>query len=1741
MTVRDALLGRTLADFTVRERLGEGAFGAVYRADQAGLDRQAVIKVLHERHQGREELKKRFLREARLASRLDHPYAAHIYAFGAEPDGLLWLAMEQVRGTLLSLVRTMPAARFVPFFERLCEVVHTAHEQGIVHRDIKPSNIMVIERAGQLLPKLLDFGIAKSLGDPASLGPPGQAGDDSRLDETSGAEEPKAASVTGDLAETREADIDVSLTWRGGVVGSPAYMAPEQWLRSPSVGAETDVYALAVVAYELLAGRRPFEGKTVVELLRAQREHALPPVGAQLPAAVDAFFEKALASSAKERHGSALELGRALRQAVGLSVVEVELPRLPPALLERTLPQPIAEAVAALAAARRAHQAFGAARLVVTVVVRYLAAIALAARAAAESATDSPRLGELLRTLHRGGLSDEEWLELTGELCQPFRERPEGHVVPELVRFLARPHGLERLCREAPPPPRSSDAEVVALLGGADALLPRLAMLLDEARFLEELVLAVPRAGTADGWMGVRRSRRTTPCRRHLSDGHPYLLSSEGTPLLGLWPFVQLAAPSPGAAEELFFFDGQARLGPRLVAFPDLFEHHDGALWDWIGRHLFETRGQGRNVDDKERAPYRGLSSFTAEDADLFIGREREIETLLNRLRVQPFVALVGPSGAGKSSLVSAGLLPSLVDKGFFEARASVVTLRPGALPMTALTRQLERAAIGLSDLGAGTHAPLILFVDQFEETFTLCKDEAERQRFIALLVEAAARSDGPLRLIVTLRDDFLVRAQEEPALSERLAQAIQIVSTPSSQQLIRILTEPARRRGYDFDDRTLPSRMVEVLQDRPGVLPLLSFTAMKLWEERDRNLKQLTARAYDALGGVAGALAQHAEQTLMEMPLPERSLVRALFRHLVTADGTRAVLERASIEQALGARAGAVVEKLVSARLLVSSESENGEVQIEIVHETLLSSWPRLVAWRQEDEVGARLRDQLRTAARQWEERGRPAGLLWRDDALEELVRWRRKESEPLAGIAAAFADASALVALRARRRARLLSSLALGVLVAGVLGLLTLSQRSRQSGAVARAVLGQMYEENGRRALLEDDPGRALVYLNAARREGRSSPALDFMADSSIQMLSMTRAIYDHGAPLLEATFSADGQWVITRAIDGTAKIWERGGRLVRALGAGDVHGVETLGSDLVVAGQGSEVSVWRLRDGALLHKMRVSEAVTRVRPFGGKANLVLVTGRRTVSLVDPVEGKVVWQHEASDGEIVDVTASPDGAFVARLGTSSTQLLDGASGRIRGALLAGYGTGASFGAGRVLVSNLEGIGAVFDLTSTSERLRIGSPKRPIRGGRLARDGRLVVAGADGVSRLYDAGGGEIAQLGHHGGDRFAGFDARSERILTTAEDGTARVWDAARGTLIAVLAGHRGSIYNRRFDGHVLTFGSDGTARDWDPDAGPLALGVVVRDRAPHRVAVVDRETVMVSGPASIEMLDVRDGELRRRIPIAGPVDATYLAPEGRGYATVQGDVVTLHDAGGEPRLKVHNPSPVTLVGISPDGTLVSASDETLRLWDASGRQRHLLAGHTAPVLAVAFSPDGRKLASVSVDHSLRVWDTSTGAFVLRLNDFSEEVNGVIFDSKGSQLISTSWDCTARVVDVASGRVLATLAGHNGVINGVTMSRDEQLIVTGSDDRTLRVWSRQGVLLATHRLMSAVLSVDVVGDSVVTTSQDGVLRVWRLPAAHSAVAAARVERCMSGWELREGVLGRRRPESCDLARVAR
>jgi WD40 repeat protein/serine/threonine protein kinase len=312
------LSGRTLGEFVLLEKIGQGGHGAVYRAAQPLLERNVVVKVLRKHDHVAQQ---RFLREAKLSSRLDHLFAAHIYAFGVNHDeDLLWIAMELVQGvTLSSWIEQhgpMSLEQFVPFFECIADAVQAAHACGIVHRDLKPSNVMVVECSNRLLPKLLDFGIAKTL-DQTPGSPEDPPADDDSPRRGSSATVRLRPSVPAHHTQTDpNRGKKKRLTRTGAAFGSRPYMSPEQWSDAQAVGPGSDVYSLGVLAFEALTGRLPYAAENTQELYKLHRDAPLPKLGDGFPRDLDRVIGCAMAKLPEHRYRTPLEMAAEFREAL---------------------------------------------------------------------------------------------------------------------------------------------------------------------------------------------------------------------------------------------------------------------------------------------------------------------------------------------------------------------------------------------------------------------------------------------------------------------------------------------------------------------------------------------------------------------------------------------------------------------------------------------------------------------------------------------------------------------------------------------------------------------------------------------------------------------------------------------------------------------------------------------------------------------------------------------------------------------------------------------------------------------------------------------------------------------------------------------------------------------------------------------------------------------------------------------------------------------------------------------------------------------------------------------------------------------------------------------------------------------------------------------------------------------------------------------------------------------------------
>jgi len=426
--------------------------------------------------------------------------------------------------------------------------------------------------------------------------------------------------------------------------------------------------------------------------------------------------------------------------------------------------------------------------------------------------------------------------------------------------------------------------------------------------------------------------------------------------------------------------------------------------------------------------PYKGLQPFTGEDADRFFGRDALVVQLIEQVRAKcmsdeaRFLAIVGASGSGKSSVVMAGLLPKLQAGALpgSERWTYVTRVLPGKDPIRNLAEALYRIFPNHSmtaiddDLnnpnGRGLHrlagqiphpdGHLIVYIDQFEELFTQTLSDAVRDQFIGLLVAAATESDGSALIIVTMRADFYDRPLEYLALAPlmKTPHPMLPMSLADLQEVIQRPAElPASRLTFDSG---LIATLAFDVRDQAGALPLLQFTLNKLFDLRvDRGL---TMDAYRRIGGIRGALANHAEDVYSRLPSQAyRDMARSLFLRLIEPgtseqDTTRhrATLDELTLDDpAQLALLRETAEIFVNARLLVTTGGA-GQETIEISHEALIRAWDRLTEWVNTARDDVRLQKAMRQNIEEWTRRGKPRGsdLLYRGTELDRLKAWEKR-----------------------------------------------------------------------------------------------------------------------------------------------------------------------------------------------------------------------------------------------------------------------------------------------------------------------------------------------------------------------------------------------------------------------------------------------------------------------------------------------------------------------------------------------------------------------------------------------------------------------------------------------------------------------------------------------------------------------------------------------------------------------------
>ena len=574
-----------------------------------------------------------------------------------------------------------------------------------------------------------------------------------------------------------------------------------------------------------------------------------------------------------------------------------------------------------------------------------------------------------------------------------------------------------------------------------------------------------------------------------------------------------------------------------------------------------------------DRPPYRGLETFDEEHADVFFGREGDVQRLLEKLKASRFLAVLGPSGSGKSSLVRAGLVPAL-RRGAVPGSETwqICLLRPGARPLTALAAQLahvvpggamqrtldglaadERTlhlAVALTLADTAPSARVVLVVDQLEEAFTLARDETERERFLANLVYAASVPDGQAVVVTTMRADFYPRLAAYPEAAQLTAAHQALVAPLDEEGLRQAIEEPARRVGLELEEG-LVDTILEDVEHQSGALPLLEHALLELWRRRRGTM--LTLEAYRETGGVGGALARRADGVFASFTPEQQEVARRTFLRLTQpGEGTEDTRRRARLDELASSPADsdevdAVVRALVDARMLTTGGGGGGEQWVDVSHEALIRGWPRLRRWLDDDRAGLRVHRRLTEATEEWERLDRDAGTLFRGARLVEAVEWRRRNEDVLNPLEREFLDASAASAKREQRQAQrrvrwTIAGMTLALLLIGAGALVAVHQRSiaaeQRDEAVSAANVA-------RAANAVDGDPIAAVRLALDAVHAKRTPDATRALRQAVGAARLRKTLTADGSTLWAADATADGTRAVTADDRGLVRIWDLGAR--------------------------------------------------------------------------------------------------------------------------------------------------------------------------------------------------------------------------------------------------------------------------------------------------------------------------------------------------------------------------------------------------------------------------------------------------------------------------------------------------------------------------------------------------------------------------------------------------------------------
>ena len=1114
------------------------------------------------------------------------------------------------------------------------------------------------------------------------------------------------------------------------------------------------------------------------------------------------------------------------------------------------------------------------------------------------------------------------------------------------------------------------------------------------------------------------------------------------------------------------------------------------------------------------RNPYKGLRAFAESDAVDFHGREAMIDDLIERVAGHRLVTIVGPSGSGKSSLVRAGLIPALRAGSLNDSRDWLVTdMFPGSFPFEELEAALSRVAVRapgrmLAELNEpngllrvskqilpGDDSTLLVFIDQFEELFSTVRSEDTRQRFLENLISVASDERSRVRVVTTIRADFLDRPLAYADFAEAVADGIVTVGPPTRDGLAQAVSAPARTVGLELEPG-LVGRVIADVEGQPGALPLLQYALTEMFTRREGST--MTIAGYEATGGVAAALGRRAEELYDGLTPNAKLAARGVFLRLVSVDEMGAVTRRRARQSELVSldvdRGGleSVLNAFAGFRLLTfDRDPVTRGPTVEVAHEALLTEWPRLRGWVEEARESLILARRVGELAQEWIESSEDSSYLLRGVRLADVEAWTSRADVVLTGeesryIAASIAQRAADATAARRHRRRTVAALSAGLLLVSALALVAFIQR----GAAQHEALQARVRELAAASAGQLNENRELALLIATEAFDMSVRG---GAEPNVEVLSaLAQAIQD---------------WRLVSRFPAGAVVWPKpspDGSVIAVSSKTDPADVDLFATDGSLLGtlpgpDEESIAAWAVAfspDGESLVVTYASPLVDTFRSVPAPFPDVAIFDVATMSGVLTLDTDHGWWR---------ASYSPDGRMLALSFDRELQILDPVDGSEISRFQASSGVGQPEwlddenvlvpvgGSGFTTLSSRDGSAVshieVLELAHDITAMNAGRTHIAYRVGE-----HLQVMEIATGSVIFD----QIAPSA-----QALALDPDATRLAHSGFDSNVYVEVLGDDEAELTLTGINENVFSLSFLGEkeLLSYGEDALLWDVSPE-GPSALGGIRLGELQWGFQISPDERWLfysVSTNAGMPAADPVDGF--RLIDLANN-DETVIS-QGEYNAVQAGVRLTSDDFTMVGSLTQEGDSTVrrladwdvlaefpdcrSPIAFSPDNTLVVVSGwgctgpdppsaMTSSVVDlASGNEIFALSSQT--LFSAQFNPEGAfpggSLLALTDQITVEIWDMSDGSLLgmLARSDRDEFGNILVvsFDPTGQYLIG-------------------------GTTGGPVWVADLKRVVAGEEMVDALVFNRQA-----HTGAAPVPAIN--GDGVVATAGfDGMVRLWDL-----------------------------------------